>query len=305
VVVPAAVSTQTPDHARGDRPEWTEDSPSGQRALVALRARIERAYDALPRRAGVRVEAVGPFELFVREGPGWPFYARPRLGTVEVTIDDVEAVRARQRELGVPEAIEWTLELTPALAAAIPADMAARLAPLMVLDPSRLPDDTGAAQLLDPGAVDFADLYARSSAVAAVAFAMPGTAAGPQGTRERDALVEPVAPERLAALADELRSGARGEAVVVDPADGVVARGSYQSALGAAELVGVATLPSARRQGHGAAVSALLAHHARRHGNGLVFLSAADDAVARVYASIGFHRAGTAGIAEVHHGGAT
>jgi len=39
------------------------------------------------------------------------------------------------------------------------------------------------------------------------------------------------------------------------PTEGVIARGAVQGALGAAEIVGVATLPSARRRGLGAAVS--------------------------------------------------
>ncbi|HWM37583.1 MAG TPA: hypothetical protein VNS49_10785 [Streptomyces sp.] len=40
---------------------------------------IERYYDAVPR-SGARVEDLGPLSLFIREGQGWPFYARPALG---------------------------------------------------------------------------------------------------------------------------------------------------------------------------------------------------------------------------------
>ena len=43
----------------------------------------------------------------MRIEPVWPFYARPALGARPVAPDDVERVRARQRELGVPEAFEW------------------------------------------------------------------------------------------------------------------------------------------------------------------------------------------------------
>ena len=109
--------------------------------------------------------------------------------------------------------------------------------------------------------------------------------------------MRPVAPERLEALVRDLRSGRTADAVVIDPTDGIVASGSYQSALGGAEIVGVATLPSHRRQGLAAAVSALLARHALANGNDVVFLSAADETVARVYAGIGFRPIGTAGIA--------
>jgi ribosomal protein S18 acetylase RimI-like enzyme len=274
-----------------------------------LLARLERTYDAIPRVAGGRVEQVGPFDLFLREGPGWPWYARPRLGVTEVAVDDVEAVLRRQRELEIPEAIEWVLDVTPGLVEAIGSRMAVTLAPLMVLDPGQLPDPDPRAVLLDPDASDFAAHQQISGAVAAIAFsaaagAAPdpaGTASDPAGPTQRDAAVRPVRPEWLEVVANGVRSGRTAEAVVVDPVDGIVARGAYQSALGAAEIVGVATLPSHRRLGHGAAVSALLARHALSHGNDLVFLSAADETVARVYARIGFRRIGTAGIAEPAH----
>ncbi|WP_411710943.1 hypothetical protein [Micromonospora craniellae] len=39
--------------------------------------RLEQLYDKAPRDAA-RAEEHGGCVLFVREGPGWPFYARPR-----------------------------------------------------------------------------------------------------------------------------------------------------------------------------------------------------------------------------------
>ena len=73
----------------------------------------------------------------------------------------------------------------------------------------------------------------------------------------------------------------------------------YLSDLGAAEIVGVATLPAARRQGHAANLTATLARHALAHGHDLVFLSASDEVVARMYARVGFRRVGTAAIAQL------
>ena len=67
---------------------------------------------------------------------------------------------------------------------------------------------------------------------------------------------------------------------------------------GAAEITGVGVLPASRRQGLGAAVTALLARDAVERGVETVFLSASDNAVARVYARIGFREIGTAMIAE-------
>ena len=52
--------------------------------------------------------------LFVKEGPGWPYYARPIPGAGVPTADEIAAVRARQRDLGVPEALEWIHEIGPA-----------------------------------------------------------------------------------------------------------------------------------------------------------------------------------------------
>jgi GNAT superfamily N-acetyltransferase len=284
--------------------DLTAPDPSATSLVTSLLARIERSYDAIPRVEGVRVEAVGPFQLFVREGAGWPFYARPRLGVVEVAPADVEAVLVRQRELGVPEAIEWVIDTTPALLPLVQRLMPVTLAPLMVLDPGALPDPTAlpesapGCRLLDPDSPTFADDCAVSFAVARVGFGFPGTSPGSPGPSHRDAATDAVQPEAVAASARDLRAGRKAEAVYADPESGIVARGAFQSALGAAEIVGVATLPSARHRGYGAAVSALLARQALARGNDIVFLSAASDDVARVYARIGFRRIGTAGIAE-------
>ena len=82
-----------------------------------LLERIEQHFDATPR-AAADVEEHGALTLFVSRIP-WRFYGRPRLGLGEdVGADDVAAVRARQRELGVREAFEWVHETTPSLAGA-------------------------------------------------------------------------------------------------------------------------------------------------------------------------------------------
>jgi hypothetical protein len=52
--------------------------------------------------------------LFVPVGPGWPYYARPWRGPrPPVTAADVRAVRARQRELIIPESFEWIEQIAP------------------------------------------------------------------------------------------------------------------------------------------------------------------------------------------------
>src|SRR5689334_25410134 len=112
------------------RRRWTRLSTCARSPRARVLDRLEAYYDAAPRSAA-RTEEIGPFTLFVGEGP-WPYYARPRLGATAFTADEVAVVRARQRELGVPEAFEWVHETTPGLRDVV--DMDVLEAPLMVLE---------------------------------------------------------------------------------------------------------------------------------------------------------------------------
>ena len=57
--------------------------------------RIDAYCDAVPRSAA-RLEEIGAFVLFVPESHPWPYYARPRRGSVATaTGEDVQRVRAR------------------------------------------------------------------------------------------------------------------------------------------------------------------------------------------------------------------
>jgi predicted GNAT family acetyltransferase len=94
------------------------------------------------------------------------------------------------------------------------------------------------------------------------------------------------------------RDGRSASALAESPVDGVLASGMLQRVGDVAEVAGVATLPSARRRGLGAAVTAALARHARREGVDVVFLSAGSTEIARVYEGVGFRRIGTACIGE-------
>jgi predicted GNAT family acetyltransferase len=86
--------------------------------------------------------------------------------------------------------------------------------------------------------------------------------------------------------------------IVAEDDDGVLAVGSHQPVGSVTEVVGVGTLPSARRRGLGAAVTAALVADARGRGAEIVFLSAGSDDIARVYGRLGFERVGTAGLAQ-------
>ena len=219
----------------------------------------------------------------------WPYYARPAGGDVRAA--DVEAVRRRQWELGVPEAFEWIADLAPTLA---PAARAAGLdvleVPLMVLDrPLEAPPVAARVRRLEP---DDAALAA-SRAVADLAFGSSPDA----GPAERDAALGQWPETRLAAVRARMAAGIT-VTVVAEDADGVLAVGSHQPVGGVTEVVGIGTLPACRRRGLGAAVTAALAADARRTGADVVFLSAGDERIARMYGRLGFRRVGTAGLAE-------
>nr|WP_241562977.1 GNAT family N-acetyltransferase [Micromonospora costi] len=265
--------------------------------------RLERFYDAVPRDAA-RVEEHGGLVLFVRDGSGFPYYARPRLdAAAPPSLADVAAVRERQRELGVPEAFEWVHETTPELLpVARSAGLSVLEAPLMVLDRDEVPDPAQLSdvpvRVLDPDAPDFAAAVAARRAVAAVAFAAAGTARGDAGAAERDAAVTEL---EVAALDEErarIADGRRLSVLAGTPADGALASGMAMRVDDVAEIAGVGTLPAARRRGLGAAVTAALARELRAAGTDLVFLSAGSEDIARVYLRVGFRRIGTACIAE-------
>ncbi|MDM4719927.1 GNAT family N-acetyltransferase [Micromonospora sp. WMMA1363] len=266
-------------------------------------ARLERFYDAVPRDAA-RPEQHGALVLFVRDGTGWPFYARPRLDTTtSPALADVAAVRERQRELGLPEAFEWVHETTPELlAVARSAGLSVLEAPLMVLDPAALPEaatlSSVPVRLLDPTDEDFAAAVAARRAVAAVGFSAAGTDRGPAGPAERDAALTGLDVAALDEEATRVADGRRLSALAGTPGDGALASGMAMRVGDVAEIAGVATLPAARRRGLGAAVTAALAHALLAAGTGLVFLSAGSEEIARVYLRVGFRRIGTACIAE-------
>ncbi|WP_404960181.1 GNAT family N-acetyltransferase [Streptomyces sp. 147326] len=264
---------------------------------------LERYYDTVPRVGGARAEDFGPLTLFVQEGPGWAYYARPAVGGPgDATAEDVRRVLSRQRELGVPEAFEWVAETSPSLRAAVEAaGLYVHAHPLMVLDPS--------AEALPPhpevrllGADD--PLLTAAVTVPALAFSAAGTAVGEAGPAElAAAMAEPSAEEGRSRVSGKLAAGTAAMAAAVR--DGVVlCSGMYNPVGDVAEVVGVGTLPSARRQGLALGVTAALVVEARARGARTVFLSAGDEDVARIYGRIGFRRVATALIAEPPAGAA-
>lgn len=268
---------------------------------------IERYYDAVPR-GGARAEDFGPLTLFVREGAGWPFYARPATGHEgpAATAADVRRVLERQRELGVPEAFEWVAERNPELRAAVEeAGLTVHEHPLLVLGPQ---DEPAPVPALPEGVevralpADAPEL-ATAVAVPHLAFDEPGTAIGTAGPAELAATVEKLTADGwVERTGGRIASGATALAAAIGRTEGgapvVLCAGQYNPVGTVAEVVGVGTLPSARRQGLGLAVTAALVAHARANGVRTLFLSAADEDVARIYRRLGFRPFATALIAE-------
>jgi ribosomal protein S18 acetylase RimI-like enzyme len=259
--------------------------------------RIDAFCDAVPRQRA-RAEVFGPLVLFVPVGPGWPYYARPRVDErLPATAADVRSVRARQRELLIPESFEWIAQTAPGMAAAA-ADAGLRVHahPLLVLGPLAPAPPVPPRNSVRVVVPDDAELDL-VWAVPGVAFGHPGTAVGEAGVTERDKLAAGHDAGTIDMLRDRLQSGRSVLAAAFGP-NGPLAAGSYQLADGVAEITGVGVLPASRRRGLGAAVTHALAADALARGARTVFLSATDATVARIYARLGFREIGTALIAE-------
>lgn len=262
---------------------------------VDLLTDIDAYLDAAPR-TGARAETIGPFTLFLNDGHGWRYYARPSPGGGPIDVEAVRAVRRRQRELAQPEALEWIEELAPEVGSAASDDgMRVVRHPLMALSveeflPAEPPD--GAVVHI----VDADDDMAAFGAVAEVGFASRGTAVGAGGAAE---VLEATRRQDRDTIAFQRERMLAGLTVLAAArVSGVTAAvGAHQPLDGTTEIVGVATLPSYRRRGLAAAVTTALVADALDRGVATVFLSADDEDVARVYERIGFRRIGSAGAA--------
>ncbi len=264
--------------------------PPWSTAGVLLIDAIERYYDAAPR-ASARTEEIGPFTLFVQNAGGGAYYARPTAGTTTFTATDVAAVRLRQRELDLPEAVEWVEEISPGVGAAVASTgLVVHRYPLLVLAAPvhHVPGAGLVVRLVDPERDDLAALRG----ILDLAFAHAGTATGPQGPAD-------VVPDDSKVAATRHRIAAGRTVMVGAWADGqCVGVGSANPVEGVAEIVGVGVLPAARRRGVARAVVTALVAELLARGVADVFLSASDDDVCRVYAAAGFVPRAVACVAE-------
>jgi predicted N-acetyltransferase YhbS len=212
----------------------------------------------------------------------------------------VRAAVVLQEGSGLPAGLEWICERSPELAgAARAAGLVVDELPLLVADdPVELLMPNG-VRLYLVGADDPA--LPRYQQVADVAFAHPG------GRREIGEEIGHVPPAtsaeevtRTAVLRERIAAGRTVMMVAVEDGE-PVAVGSHQpvevDGSEVSEIVGVATLPRLRARGLGAGLASALTAHARETAD-VVFLTAGDDDVARVYERVGFARLATTGVAE-------
>jgi predicted N-acetyltransferase YhbS len=255
---------------------------------------IERYFAAAPAPDG-RVERVGALAVPVTD-PAWPYPARPCPGAGPVTSDDVRSAVALQAGAGLPVALEWVVERSPeAAGAARAAGLVVEELPLLVAaDPIEILPPHG-VRLYLVGADD--PELARYQQVAETAFAHPG---GVADVGERSAGADPEFEARVAALRERIGVGRTVMMVAVEHG-APVAVGSHQpvevEGSEVSEVVGVATLPRLRARGLGAALASAQVAHAGETAE-LVFLTAGDDDVARIYERAGFARLATTGVAD-------
>ncbi|MER5713629.1 GNAT family N-acetyltransferase [Streptomyces sp. NPDC002132] len=269
---------------------------------LSLRERIDEYYDTVPLHFA-EAEVLGPFRLFRRKEAGAPYYGGPHharpasAGRPRVpSVSDIELVRARQRELGVPEAFEWLAEVTPSLRERIEAaGLPVAERPLMVIDADRRPSPQPVPDGVTVRAVDADDPSLPAVlALPGLAFADEGTAVGPAGPAELARAAERLRADGAVAMTRPfLRTGSKALVAAFAPDGTPLAVGHHHPAAGTTEIGGIGALPAARRQGLGAAVMAALVAHARDHGVQTVSLAYADEAVARIYARLGYRPAGT------------
>lgn len=262
-----------------------------------LLRRIDGYLDAVPR-AAARAEDHGPLRLFVKTvTEGWPYYARPIPGAGSFTVEHVERVRARQRELGLPESFEWIADTAPGFAGV------ARLAGLEVVLHPLLSLTLGELRRIEPpdgATVRMAradDDHAHLAGVAMAGFEVPGTEIVDRSFDDVARFEATVTSATVEYKRRRLENGVTLPAFAV--VDGRVVAVGYHQPVGAmSEIVGVATLAAFRRRGLAAALTSVLALDAFERGVETVVLSAGDDAVSRVYERVGFSRVGTMGNAE-------
>lgn len=257
---------------------------------------LDRYFDAAPRFDADALE-IGAFTLFLSHAP-YPYYARPsRSHSEPIVASDLVELEQACKESNVGLTIEWVVETHPELGELAEAyGLQVKSHALLIASAADIePLPVAGVSIRIANAGEAAIEHGR--AVAEVSFNFGGTHTGLGGPVERDAIAVEMGSTIREHMHERNRRGLTVTAVA-ETSEGVIAVGCYQPIDGFAEIVGVATLPSARRRGLAGALTSLLTSHALDNGVETVLLSAQNEDVARVYERIGFRRVGSTGAAE-------
>ena len=250
---------------------------------------VERYAAAAPL-ADARMVPAGTLDVPIGS-PAWPHPARPRPGTGRVPADDVRAAVVLQEDAGLPGAVEWVVERTPSLGAA------AREAGLLVTEfPLLVVDDP--VELLLPAGVRLYLVGAEDPALPHYQHLLE-TAFAPHHTDPDPEDLEGPSDARAGVLRERVASGRTVVMVALEDGE-PVGVGSHHpvdvDGTEITEITGVASSPRRRGRGVGAGLASALVAQARETAE-MVFLTAGDDDVARVYERVGFAWLGSTGVA--------
>jgi ribosomal protein S18 acetylase RimI-like enzyme len=244
--------------------------------VSALEARIQAAILSAAAR-GRNVERIGPFTATFNATSTNPFlsYAIPEAAATP-SPDDIEALVAAYRLRSRVPRLEYLPTLAPAVEPALVAagfTVDAR-APLMTFSPGCTPAAPAGIELVET----ISDENIRAAAMA-----------------QHEAYDEPEPPTDSWIAGVHASIDAGGVLVLArnaqtgEPAGGGQCTPPHE---GATELTSIGVRLAYRRQGIAAGMTALLAETMRARGADLVFLMAAGEPEARIYARVGFERVG-------------
>jgi ribosomal protein S18 acetylase RimI-like enzyme len=244
-------------------------------------ADIELFYDQVPRTAATP-ELIGPFTLFVAQGHvDHPFYARPTLGQVNFSSDDVQRVLQAQRRQGIPMSIEWVSEITPQLERAAAVIWPVSRYPLLVFNPRQI---TKSLVTLDPAICRLLLSTEPRELIGSVVGSIDAA------FRNADEWVSHPVENTLELMASGLQL-----IVGAFDTDGRAVGGGYALIRGGvAELAGIGVIPSHRGRGLGSAITRALTIACRERGVETIFLTAGSTQAASIYRTMGFEDRATA-----------
>jgi ribosomal protein S18 acetylase RimI-like enzyme len=252
-----------------------------------LLRRIDDYLNAAPGKA-CDVETVGPFTLFFRRDSAMPelSYARPTASLEGDLSDAIAGVRAAFAARERVCRWEFVADLVP--------DFPATLVQHGFPEPIPRPLMVVTRETFRPEQSDIAEIRPiRKEESRAIDRVLQAAFAELTGREVTDAEFSDETAEEAESLLDSAEE--YGYHVFGAFVDGRPVAGGVHTPVGdTAEVAGIGTLPAFRRRGIAGALTSALVADAFARGIECIFLSAADEAVQRVYARVGFEKIGNA-----------